>query len=71
MSRLRRWLVRAVARTLGWLIDTAGTGAVPWGPDGVNGPAWKTHTYTLSAKEAEDLGIAKGVPFDHKPEDDD
>ncbi len=45
MERLRRWLVRVLARALEWLLDTAGTGAVPWGPDGVNSPAFRVHEY--------------------------
>ncbi len=45
MERLRRWLVRVLARALEWLLDTAGTGALPWRPDGVNSPAFRVHEY--------------------------
>ncbi len=45
MERLRRWLVRLLARALEWLLDTAGTGAVPWTPAGVNSPAFRVHEY--------------------------
>ncbi len=45
MGRLRRWLVRLLARALEWLLDMAGTGALPWGPEGVNSPAFRASEY--------------------------
>ncbi len=35
------------------------------------GKGYTTFTYALSEEEAKDLSVARGTPFEHKPEDDD